>query len=363
MMIRKMSLGGFAVGPDHPPLFFAEIGSFFNGRPEPARELIRRIIECRDAVPEQPVVLKTEILDDPEICLPGDTMETYASKGGGVKQENYRELIERKVMKTADYVPLFAMCREAKIPFVVSVYDMKAAKFSKDHGAAGLKIASSNLTHVPLIRYTAGLGLPMVIDTGRASIAEVHRAIDTARRGGCHDIIVQHSPEGHPAPAKSHNLRIMQTYAQAFGLPVGLSDHYTGHEMLYVAVALGASVLEKGIYFDPQELDQDIAHSMGIDDLTRVLRAVNDSWVALGNAERDPQLKIDWVIGTSQRQCLVANRDLHAGDAITLETVRFAFPCKGVPVEHWDLVSSWRITAPVKSGQPIRWEHVGPAAV
>ena len=129
--------------------------------------------------------------------------------------------------------------------------------------------------------------------------------------------------------------------------------------MLYVSVALGASVLEKGIYFDPQELDQDIAHSMGIDDLTRVLRAVNDSWVALGKAERDPQLKIDWVIGTSQRQCLVANRDLQAGDAITLETVRFAFPCKGVPVEHWDLVSSWRITAPVKSGQPIRWEHVG----
>jgi sialic acid synthase SpsE len=67
------------------------------------------------------------------------------------------------------------------------------------------------------------------------------------------------------------------------------------------------------------------------------------------------------VIGTSQRQCLVADRDLKAGDPITLETVRFAFPCKGIPVEHWDLVSTWRITAPVKSGQPIRWEQVGPA--
>jgi sialic acid synthase SpsE len=363
MMIREMTLGGFRVGPNHPPLFFAEIGSFFNGRPEPARELIRRIIACRDEFPEQPVVLKTEILDDAEICLPGDTQETYASKAGGVKKENYRELIERKVMKTADYIPLFAMCRDAKIPFVVSVYDMRAANFAKEHGAAGLKIASSNLTHVPLIRHTAGLGLPMVIDTGRATIAEVHRAVDTARRGGCHDIIVQHSPEGHPAPAKSHNLRIMQTYMQAFGLPAGLSDHYTGVEMMYVAVALGASVLEKGIYFDPNELDQDIAHSMGIDDLTKVLRAVNDCWVALGKNERDPQLKIDWVIGTSQRQCLVANRDLNVGDGITLDSVRFAFPCKGIPVEHWDLVSTWSITARVKAGQPIRWEHVAPRTV
>jgi sialic acid synthase SpsE len=350
MMTRPFSLGGFPVGSDHPPIFFAEIGSFFNGNPEPARELIRRIIDCRDAVPEQPVVLKTEILDDPEICLPGDTVETYASKGGGVKKENYRELIERKVMKTEHYIPLFKMCRDAKIPFVVSVYDMKAAK-------------SSNLTHVPLIRYTAGLGLPMVIDTGRASIAEVHRAVDTARKGGCFDIVVQHSPEGHPAPAKSHNLRIMRTYMQTFGLPAGLSDHYTGDEMLYLSVALGASVLEKGIYFDPDELDQDIAHSMGIDDLPRVLRMVHDSFIALGRAERDPQLKIDWVIGTSQRQCLVANRDLRAGDPITLETVRFAFPMKGIPVEHWDLVSAWHVSAPVKAGQPIRWEHVAPASV
>lgn len=362
-MTREMRLGGFPVGADHPPLFFAEIGSFFNGRPEPARELIRRIIACRDAVPEQPVVLKTEILDDPEICLPGDTMETYASKGGGVRKENYRELIERKVMKTADYVPLFKMCRDAKIPFVVSVYDIKAARFATEHGAAGLKIASSNLTHVPLIRYTASLGLPMVIDTGRASIAEVHRAIDTARKGGCLDIVVQHSPEGHPAPAKSHNLRIMQTYMQAFGLPAGLSDHSTGVEMLYVSVALGASVLEKGIYFDPDELDQDIAHSMGIDDLPRVLKAVHDAWLSLGRAERDPLLKIDWVIGTSQRQCLVANRDLKAGDAIDLDSVRFAFPCKGIPVEHWDLVSVWTITSPVAAGQPIQWEQVGPGAV
>lgn len=362
-MIREMTLGGFRVGPNQPPLFFAEIGSFFNGRPEPARELIRRIIACRDEVPEQPVVLKTEILDDPEICLPGDTLETYASKGGGVKKENYRALIERKVMKTDDYIPLFKMCVDARIPFVVSVYDMRAATFAKEHGAAALKIASSNLTHVPLIRHTAALGVPMVIDTGRATIAEVHRAVDTARRAGCHDIIVQHSPEGHPAPAKSHNLRIMQTYMQAFGLPAGLSDHYTGVEMLYVSVALGASVLEKGIYFDPNELDQDIAHSMGIDDLTRVLRTVHDCWLSLGTAERDPQLKIDWVIGTSQRQCLVANRDLQAGDRITLETVRFAFPCQGIPVEHWDLVSKWSMAAPVTAGQPIRWEDVAPRTV
>ena len=73
-----------------------------------------------------------------------DLNKTYASKGGGVKRENYRELIERKVMKTADYVPLFAMCRDAKMPFVGSVYDMRAATFAKEHGAETTKLCGSS---------------------------------------------------------------------------------------------------------------------------------------------------------------------------------------------------------------------------
>jgi len=359
-MTRMFKLGGFEVGGARPPVFFAEIGSFFNGDPAPARELIRRIVECAKQVPRQPVVLKTEILDDPEICLAGAAMETYTSKAGVVKQENYRALIERKSMATDLYKPLFALCRESRIPFVVSVYDFKAADFAKREGAAALKIASSNIVHVPLIRHVARLGTPMVIDTGRSSIAEVHRAVDTARRAGCADIVIQHSPDGHPAPPKAHNLRIMQTYTQAFGLPAGLSDHFTGVEMLYVATALGAAVLEKGVYFDAEELDQDISHTMAIDDLPRVLETVHACWEALGRAERDPQERIDWVIGTSQRQCLVAKADLAPGQKIGLATVRFAFPCLGIPVEHWDMVEGWSIAVALSAGAPIRWEDVRP---
>jgi len=359
-MTRTFKLGGFDVGGGAAPLFFAEIGSFFNGDPKPAAELIRRIVACAKAVPGQPVVLKTEILDDPEICLPGEAMETYASKAGEVKRENYRALIERKAMATARYPELFALCREARMPFVVSVYDFRAADLAAREGAAALKIASSNIVHVPLIRHAARHGLPMVIDTGRSSIAEVHRAVDTARRAGAPDIVIEHSPDGHPAPPKAHNLRIMRTYEQAFGLPVGLSDHFTGVEMLYAATALGAAVLEKGVYFDAEELDQDISHTMAIDALPAVLRAVHACWEALGDAERDPRGRIDWVIGTSQRQCLVAKTDLAPGAKLSLETVRFAFPCLGIPVENWDTVEGWSVASAVRAGTPIRWEDVRP---
>jgi sialic acid synthase SpsE len=355
---RHFSIGAFPLRPDAPPLFFAEIGSYFNGDVALAARMIAQVLAARKIVPEQPLALKTEILNDAEICLPGDTIENYAAKDGRTRQENYRTLIERKVVPLEKYADLFALCTDAGMPLIVSVYDFVAADFAIAHGAAALKIPSSNLVHIPLIRYVAGKGLPMVIDTGRSTIAEVDRAIATARAAGCADIVIQHSPDGHPALPKAHNLRIFETYLQAFALPVGLSDHHVGVEMLYMAIALGAVVLEKGVHVDTDELDQDISHSMALADLPKVLRKVHECWQAMGNPARDPKDRIEGIIGTSQRQCVVARGDLVAGDVLSYENVRFAFPCRGIPVEHWDLVQGWRLTSAVAAGCPVQWAHV-----
>lgn len=357
-MVHAFRLGGFEIGESSPPVFFAEVGSYFNGDAEMAMRLFRQIADIRDRVPQAPVVLKTEILDDPSICLPGDLFETYVDKAGRQKRENYRELIERKAMPLDDYRPLFAFCRDRDLPTVVSVYDFKAADFCAAEGAAGLKIASSNIVHLPLIEYVAGLGLPMVIDTGRSTLQEVARAVETARSGGCRDIVLQHSPDGHPALPEAHNLRMLPAYAQAFGLPTGLSDHYVGVEMLYLAVALGASVLEKGLYFDAEELDQDISHSMPIDDFETVLKKTMDCWEALGDSWRDRSRQIKGNIGASQRQGLVAGRNLQEGDTVERPNVRFAFPAVGIGAEHWPIVKGWTLRRAVPEGQPIGWKDV-----
>ena len=97
---------------------------------------------------------------------------------------------------------------------------------------------------------------------------------------------------------------------------------------------------------------------MALDDLPEVLEKVHACWRALGRAERDPRQRIDWVIGASQRQCVVAKRDLRAGDVLSLDAVRFAFPCRGVPVEHWDLVDGAYLTRPVAAGTPVQWADV-----
>ncbi|ASQ46426.1 N-acetylneuraminate synthase family protein [Legionella clemsonensis] len=357
-MKRQFNLGPYQVGTSHAPIFLAEVGSYFNGDYQLAKNMIEMIIKARSMMPYQPVILKTEILNDPEICLPSELLETYTNKDGQVKKENYRELIERKVMSLENYGKLFSLVRQAQMPFIVSVYDFTAVDFATDHGACALKIASANIVHIPLIRYAAEKGLPLLIDTGRSTIAEVFNAVNTARLAGCEDIIIQHSPDGHPALPEAHNLRLLQTYSQAFNLPVGLSDHRNGTDMLYVSIALGASVLEKGVYVYPDELDQDISHSMGIDELPQVLQSVYDCWLALGNTERNLRTPIKGVIGSSQRQCVVAKKDLRPGDIISLDAVRFAFPCLGVPVQHWDLINGNKVIAPITANTPIQWHDI-----
>lgn len=357
-MIREFRIGNHVVAADRPPLFFAEIGAFFGQDLDLARGMLARIFDAAQKVARQPVLLKTEILHDAEICLPGDTVETYASKDGAVRRENYRALIERKVFPLSHYKQLFDMCRNAGFPFVVSVYDFAGADFAAESGAAALKIASSNVVHLPLIRHCAAKGLPLVIDTGRATLAEVDRAVRSARAAGQLDIVVEHSPDGHPARPKAHNLRLLDTYRRAFNLPVGLSDHHVGNEMLFMAVAMGAGVIEKGVHFAPELLDIDASHTTGLDTLATLLVQLHDCWLALGRSERDMSAPIEGVIGTSQRQCLVARRDLPMGAKLDLASVRFAFPCRGIPVENWDTVLGWTVKSPVAAGTPILWSDV-----
>lgn len=356
---REFNIGPHILSVDKPPIFFAEIGGFFGQDIELASDMIMEIIHAGREVPHQPMILKTEILHDAEICLPGDTQETYAAKDGRVQRENYRALIERKVVDLASYGKLFALCRGAGTPFIVSVYDFIGADFAISAGAVALKIASSNLVHTPLIRHCAGKGVPLILDTGRATIAEVHRALETARSAGCQDVVLEHSPDGHPALPVAHNLRVLQTYLQAFGLPVGLSDHYVGLEMMYMAIALGANVIEKGVHVAPDDLDIDISHTMSLKELPAVLRSIHDCWRALGKNARDLSEPILGVLGTSQRACLVAKTDLRPGDRVGLHSIRFAFPKLGIGVENWDLVDGWGVRTFIKAGQPIRWEDVG----
>ncbi len=233
---KTFQLGGVMVGAGKCPLLLPDIGTFFNQDMEQAEQMIRQLAEAGVKT------VKGEVLQRADIALDVDYEDEYLVREGQLQKENYRRLIERKVLSLEDYERLFTLCRNLGMQVVVSIYDFEGAKFAADQDCVALKIASSNITHQPLIEYVARLGLPMIMDTGRANLSEIARAVNWAEKAGVRHLIIQQSPKAPPAPVSEHNLRFMETLRQTFGCQVGLSDHHAGTEMLLAATVMDVAV-------------------------------------------------------------------------------------------------------------------------
>lgn len=338
------------------PLFLPDIGTYFNQDLNEAKALI-------DALADAGVTtIKGEILQTADICLEAaqsGNEKFWGHRSGQHVEENYRALIERKVLPLSTYETLFDYAKQKGMDVVVSVYDFEGADFAKRIGCKAIKIASSNITHQPLIEYIAQLGMPMILDTGHSTLEELARAVNWAQdaglKGDAVDILVEHSPKGPPAPVEQQNLKLMQTFGQAVGLPYGLSDHHGGEEMLYAATAMGAVVLEKGICHDEMGDEQDGGHALPVSRVAEVLQKIHHIADAMGDGVRVLPRQRDKYIS---RMGLVAKTDLTAGAALTLETVHFAFPALGIPAEYWSEVEGQTLQQAVSAGQVIRWPDI-----
>lgn len=351
MMMKSFLIDRLKVDDNEPPLFFPDIGTFFNKDMDIAESLVRKLHAGGASL------VKGEILHDADIVLDDSTVEVYLGHDGTARQERNHELIERKVVPFSSYEKLFGLCKSLDMGFLLSVYDFRGAEFARDIGASALKVASSNIVHRPLIEYVARLGLPMIIDTGKSSLEEIARAVQWAEDAGASDIMVQHSPEAPPSPLTNHNLRMLETLRQVFERPVGLSDHHAGEEMLYAAVALGAHSVEKGIIPDDMGEDQDVYHALPVSMFEEVSAKCRRIQIALGDNMR--YLRRDSK-KHPYRMGLVASRDVSRGEVLNLTNVRFAFPAKGIPVEHWDIVEGWHVRCGLNDGQVIGWQDVEP---
>ena len=353
--------------PDPGPWFLAEIGTLFNQDIEVGKRLVRAVAAARDEAEMRGpfrIVLKGEILDDPNICLPlPDYDECYFPRGAGEVRENYRHLIERKTVSRDNYRRLYGLSAELGLPVCLSCYTVSGARFAVDElGAAGLKVASSNLTHVYLIGEMAKLAskheIPLMIDTGRSSMAEIARAVDIVDRWLPRNaLLIGHSPDGHPAEPDAHNLRMMGTLSAAFdGAHVGLSDHYDGETMLYIAAA-GDAWVEKTVCLDPQERDQEVAYAMPVQDLARVVVECGRARLSIGRCFRNKEFT--GCQAASSGMGLVAARDLHPGDRLVADdSVTFSFPARGIGAEHWETVAGWAVQGYIPAGAPMQWSQI-----
>lgn len=311
-----------------------------------------------DALHEMGVrVVKTAALHDPDCCLPRGGDVQYYVPGRGQVTEPYRAVIERHVLPLPDLRRLCAYVRQRGLDLVLSVYDPVGIALAQEFDAIAIKIPSSNIVHAPLIREAAACARRLVLDTGRSTQTEIDRAVSWAQQAGARDLLIQHSPPGPPAPARDHHLSMMPALALRYGVSCGLSDHFAGLDMLPLAVALGAQVIEKGVCPDGARADIDLAHAMPLSQVPEALRLIQQANDCLGSPDLNHR---EGRSRAPDRMGLVAARQLHTGECVDRSNVRFAFPTVGLPVETWDEVVGRTLVQNVAPNEPLQLYHLAP---
>lgn len=331
------------IGLGQKPYIIAELSANHNGSLERALKTIDAAKTCgADAIKLQTYTPDTMTID----CL----AEDFVIKGGLWDGYKLYDLYKWAHTPYEWHQELFEHARKRGITVFSTPFDESAVDLLESLGTPAYKIASFEVVDLPLIRYVARTGKPIIMSTGMASEQEIQEAMETARQAGCADILLLHCVSSYPAPIDQANLRWIPDLAQRFGVAVGLSDHTLGTTASVVAVALGACAIEKHFTLNREAKGPDSGFSIEPDELERLCRDAYDAWSALGNdvGER-PQAESSSKVF---RRSIYFVRDLSAGAVVGPEDIRRIRPGLGLPPRYFDSLIGKKLRVAVTRGTP-----------
>jgi N-acetylneuraminate synthase len=344
----RIVIAGREISRNQSPYIIAELSANHNGKLETALKIIDEAAKAgADAV-------KLQTYRPDTITLDSDADE-FRIKGGLWDGRTLYELYEKAHMPWEWHKPLFEHAKNVGITIFSSPFDTTAVDLLEDLNAPAYKIASFEAVDLPLIRYVAATGKPMIISTGMADAEEIQEAITAARKGGCKELAILHCVSGYPAPAEDYNLRTIGDMIDRFGLVTGLSDHTLDNTTAIASVVLGASIIEKHFTLDRNGGGPDDSFSLEPADLAALCRDSKTAWKALGQV--DYGRKSSEQGNVQFRRSLYFVKDMKAGDVITENCVRSVRPGYGLPPKHLNKVLGSQVVSHVRKYTPVHWTH------
>lgn len=344
----QIEIAGRPIGQDHSPYVIAELSANHNGKLETA---LRIIDEAKKAGAD---AVKLQTYKPDTITLNCDS-EDFKIRGGLWDGRTLYELYEEAHMPWDWHKPLFEHARRLGITIFSSPFDNTAIDLLEDLNAPAYKIASFEAVDLPLIKYAASTGKPMIISTGMADAEEIQEAIDSARAGGCKQLAVLHCVSGYPAPAEDYNLRTIPDMIKRFGLVTGLSDHTLDNTTAITSVAMGASIIEKHFTLDRNGGGPDDSFSLEPIEMAALCTGARTAWFSLGRV--DYGRKSSEQGNVKFRRSLYFVKEMRVGDVITPDCIRSVRPGFGLAPKYLEKLFGTIMVVDVKAGMPVSWPY------
>lgn len=336
--MKKIKLGGRWVGEGEPCFIIAEAGSNHDGKLKQAKQLIDIAVEAgADAIKFQ--TFKAE-----KLALPKYAKEMYKS-------------LEKYQLKAEWHAELKKYADELEIIFLSTPFDEESVDLLDKMGVPAFKVASGDLTHLPLLEYIAKKRKPMIVSTGGGSLGEVEEAINTIRNQGNNEIILMHCVSNYPAKIEDANIRAMVNMRLAFHLPVGYSDHSLGSLVPLATVAVEACIIEKHITLDRSLPGPDHPFAMEVNEFQEMVKSIRLLEKALGNGAKH-RVENEKAEVKIARRSLFADVNIPKGTKISKEMIKIARPGIGIPPKHLTLIIGKEAKVDIKEDDVLTWHMV-----
>jgi pseudaminic acid synthase len=343
----NITINGREIGPNSPPYIIAELSANHNGNVDRALKTIKAARDQgANAIKIQTYTADTMTID----C----NSEEFMIRGGLWDGYKLYDLYKWAETPFEWHKAIFDYAASIGITIFSTPFDESAVDLLESLNTPAYKIASFEATDLPLIRYVASKGKPIIMSTGMCSEVEIEEAVDTARESGCNELILLHCISSYPAPMDQANLRQMPNLAARFNSLPGLSDHTLGTTASVSAVALGACVIEKHFTLSRQDKGPDSEFSIEPDELRRLCQDTFDAWSALGRIGFERQTAEE--ANKRYRRSIYFVRDLKAGHKITEDDIRRIRPGFGLPPKNFDKVLGRTVRENVERGTALQWK-------
>lgn len=332
MLRNELKIGGTSVGGGAAPYVIAEAGSNFNQDLDTARRLIDVAAEAgANAVKFQ--LFRADAL--------------YPNGG-----ELYD--IFKSIELNSEWVPVLAKhARERGLHFTASAFDIQSFEVLEAIGVPLHKVASSETTNLQFLHRVAASGKPVVISTGMCDMVDVEEAVNICLGVGNDQVMLLQCGAMYPLPPELANLRVLTSFAERFGCPVGFSDHTLGQATATAAVALGGTVIEKHFTLDRNAKGPDHFYALEPGELKAYVAALHEAHQALGHPVKE-MLPKERELG--RREGLYTARAMKEGEVVTAADVVVKRPAIGLRARYVATVVGAIVSKPVEKDRPLTWD-------